>query len=67
MTTKQIHADILERMIDSITLPQVLEIISEICDAKGQHIAENWQDNNMAKRWFQNAAMLAKLSPRIYS
>jgi hypothetical protein len=29
----------------------VLQQISEICDAKAEHIAENWQDTILAKRW----------------
>ena len=65
--TKELHAENLEKMIDSITLPQVLELLADICDAKAQHLAENWQDNRAAKLWTKNAAMLAKLSPKIYS
>jgi len=67
MTTKEIYSEQLEKMIDTITLPQVLELIADICEAKGQHIAENWQDEPLAKLWFKNAANVAKLSPKIYS
>jgi hypothetical protein len=41
----------LEGLIDRRGIEQVLQQISEICGAKAQHIAENWQDTVLAKRW----------------
>lgn len=39
---------ILESLIDSSSLADVLETLSEIAGAKAQHIAENWQDTPLA-------------------
>jgi hypothetical protein len=44
---------ILESMIDSSSLADVLETLAEICDGKAQHIAENWQDHGLAAKWIQ--------------
>jgi hypothetical protein len=41
----------LEGLIDRRGIEQVLQQISEICGMKSQHIAENWQDTLLAKRW----------------
>jgi hypothetical protein len=41
----------LERLIDRRGIEQVLQQISELCGAKAEHIAHNWQDTALAKRW----------------
>jgi len=41
----------LESLIDSAGLNSVLMALSEICGAKAEHIATNWQDAHLAKRW----------------
>jgi len=41
----------LESMIDSNSLASVLEAISEICNAKEEHIRSNWQDLSLARYW----------------
>jgi hypothetical protein len=45
----------LERMIDSQGLGSVLEMIREICYEKANHIAVEWQDMPLAKRWIAYA------------
>jgi hypothetical protein len=42
---------LIEGLIDRYGIDQILEITSEICGEKAQHIAENWQDTSLAKRW----------------
>jgi len=42
---------ILESLIDSSSLADVLESLGEICDAKAEHISANWQDNSLAGLW----------------
>lgn len=66
MTNKD-YSEQLERIIDAITLPQVLDLISNICYEKAQHLAENWQDNRSAKLWEKNGNLISKTSPKIYS
>ena len=41
----------LEGLIDRRGIQMVLQQISEICGAKSEHIAENWQDTILAKQW----------------
>jgi hypothetical protein len=40
-----------ERLIDLRGIESVLVALSEICGAKAEHIAVNWQDTALAKRW----------------
>jgi hypothetical protein len=41
----------LENLIDKRGIQMVLQQISEICGFKAEHIASNWQDTLLAKRW----------------
>lgn len=41
----------LEAMIDFHGLDNVLSAIREICYAKANHIAVEWQDVGLAKQW----------------
>jgi hypothetical protein len=41
----------LERLIDRRGIEQVLQQISELCGAKAEHIASNWQDTALARQW----------------
>jgi hypothetical protein len=41
----------LEHLIDQHSLSAVLDAIQEICFDKAVHVAENWQDTALAKKW----------------
>jgi hypothetical protein len=41
----------LEALIDAAGIEAVIQGLSEICGAKAEHIAHNWQDTIFAKRW----------------
>jgi hypothetical protein len=41
----------LEALIDAAGIEAVLQGLSEICGLKAEHIASNWQDTPLAKRW----------------
>ena len=41
----------LEGLTDRRGIQMVLQQIGEICGAKSDHIAHNWQDTILAKRW----------------
>jgi hypothetical protein len=43
--------ELIERIIDRHGIAWMLMTISEICGEKAKHIAENWQDASLAKRW----------------
>lgn len=52
----------LERLIDSQTIQQFLNQVSEICDQKSEHVAHAWQDTLTAKRWSKLARVLDALA-----
>lgn len=58
MDRKQAAYD-LEEMIDCLNIDVVLELISNVCDKKAEHVAELWQDHKQSKRW-------AHASKRVY-
>jgi hypothetical protein len=41
----------LEALIDAAGIEAVIQGLSEICGLKAEHIASNWQDTILAKRW----------------
>jgi hypothetical protein len=41
----------LENLIDRRGIQMVLQQISEICGLKAEHIAHDWQDTLLARRW----------------
>lgn len=41
----------LEAMIDFAGLASVLLAIADICGQKAEHVATQWQDTALAKRW----------------
>jgi hypothetical protein len=41
----------LEAMVDAAGIEAVVQGLSEICGLKADHIASNWQDAALAKRW----------------
>jgi hypothetical protein len=49
MTEQEVYD--LEGLIDRRGIQMVLQQISEIYEAKADHIAHNWQDTILAKRW----------------
>jgi hypothetical protein len=53
----------LEAMIDKYGIDCVIRSVADICGAKAEHIATNWQDASLAKRW---AAVEAKLQACVY-
>ena len=41
----------LEALVDKRGIDSVLMALSTICGCKSEHIASNWQDTILAKRW----------------
>lgn len=66
--TKQESLYQLETMIDKYGLPQVVELMSDICKGKASHVRENWPESkSIAKLWDKNASILDKTYPVLYS
>lgn len=52
----------LEAMIDKYDLRSVLVAIGQICNEKSVHVAETWQDNNLARKWHKAGARVDALA-----
>lgn len=50
----------LEALVDKYSIETVIEALSQICSAKAEHIATNWQDAHLAKRWMVVSATVDK-------
>jgi hypothetical protein len=46
------------RMVDKHGLTDVLVTLESLCDAKADHVAENWQDRQYARLWRRVAVKL---------
>jgi hypothetical protein len=52
----------LEAMVDKVGIANVLNALSSICYAKGEHISSNWQDVSGAAWWFARAGHIGRLA-----
>lgn len=59
--------DQLEKLMDVLTLPGLLQVAAQICEEKASHLRENWQDERAAKLWEKNAKQLSAVSGKFYS
>jgi hypothetical protein len=49
----------LEAMVDRYGVSAILNGLANICAAKSEHIATNWQDASLAKLWDKDSRILA--------
>ena len=49
--TKQETQDVLEGMVDANGLDEVIDMLSDVCGEKADHISTNWQEEGLAKDW----------------
>jgi hypothetical protein len=56
---------IIEELIDSVSVPELLDEISTICFLKAEHIAENWQDYLLAKVWERKGRLIQSLASKV--
>jgi hypothetical protein len=54
----------IESYIDAAGIDAVLMAISEICGEKAVHIATNWQDAALAKRWATLEGAIGVIVPK---
>jgi hypothetical protein len=54
----------LEALIDRHGIEEVLHQICDICEAKADHIRENWQDTVLAQRWATAAGAVGVASTK---
>ena len=51
----------LEELVDMEGFQGTLEILSEICFEKAEHVLTNWQDKHLAKFWSDRGRLLDKI------
>ena len=54
----------LEYVMDVCGVDEVLMALSEICGEKAEHIAVNWQDAGLAKRWATLEGAIGVIVPK---
>ena len=57
--------DALEDIIDGQSVCYVLELLTEICHAKADHLNTNWADKTMAIMWTKAAKTIDACSGKI--
>lgn len=51
---------VLEDLIDKHGVGTIMETMANICHEKAEHVAVNWQDNQMAGYWTRAGNQLSK-------
>ncbi|GGG61054.1 hypothetical protein [Hymenobacter glacieicola] len=59
---KQVIKDLLEQIIDSASLAELLEAASEVCHEKADHLETNWQSYVEADRWSNAAEAISRIA-----
>ena len=57
--------DALEALVDRWGLSGVLALLADVCNAKAEHVRENWQDESTAKSWEQDADTIMETSEEV--
>ena len=57
----------LEAMVDHAGLRNVVWAMAHICWAKAEHVQAAWQDDQLARDWNANAAMLNRFAEKLRS
>jgi len=60
MNAKKETIQQLEQLIDKHSLGTIVEMLTEICHEKAEHVSLNWQDSITARTWRQDANSLEK-------
>ncbi len=55
----------LEALVDRHGLSAVLNELANICAAKAEHIATNWQDASLAKAWDKDSRTVAAAEAKV--
>jgi hypothetical protein len=58
---------ILEELVDSTSVSDVLQMLSEIYFEKSEHIRDNWQDEPLARIWERAGNRIAAFHAKLGS
>lgn len=51
--------ELLESLLDrGFSVANVLDMLSEVCGEKAEHVRSNWQDDDLADQWIRFASFL---------
>ncbi|AUT02721.1 hypothetical protein CLI64_21255 [Nostoc sp. CENA543] len=56
------NMDVLEALIDKLTLSAILEMLERICHKKAENLRNHWQDETSAKRWDKAARQIEQIN-----
>ncbi|WP_026104321.1 hypothetical protein [Anabaena sp. PCC 7108] len=56
------YMNILEKLVDQLTLSAILEMLERICHKKAENLRTHWQDENSAKRWDKAAKQIENIN-----
>ncbi|MGB3651291.1 MAG: hypothetical protein WBA41_08785 [Rivularia sp. (in: cyanobacteria)] len=56
------YIEVLERLIDKLTLSTVLEMLERICHKKAENLRTNWKDEASAKLWEKAARQVEQIN-----
>lgn len=61
MTREQMK-DSLELLVDATSLPHIVEMLSEICSEKADHVRESYADEALASSWEADSKALLAMA-----
>ncbi|MUH00785.1 hypothetical protein F7734_54360 [Scytonema sp. UIC 10036] len=56
------YMDILETLIDKLTLSAILEMLERICHKKAENLRTHWHDETSAKLWEKAAKQIEQIN-----
>ncbi len=56
------YIEILEGLIDRLTLSAILELLERICHKKAENMRNNWKDEASAKLWEKAARQIENIN-----
>jgi hypothetical protein len=59
---KHEYMEMLETLVDKLTLSAILELLERICHKKAENLRNHWQDEISAKRWEKAARQIEQIN-----
>ncbi|BAZ41894.1 hypothetical protein NIES4101_78620 [Calothrix sp. NIES-4101] len=56
------YMELLEGLIDKLTLSAILEMLERICHKKAENLRTHWDDENLAKLWDKAARQIEQIN-----
>ncbi|WP_096625984.1 hypothetical protein [Calothrix sp. NIES-3974] len=56
------YTEILETLVNKLTLATILEMLERICHKKAEYLRNHWQDEASAKLWEKAARQIEQIN-----